>query len=62
MTPCTGVAFIVSVMCIKAHSLNRDDDKAMKEQGKEWAAKHSKKARHEKKHGAESATTTEKAQ
>jgi hypothetical protein len=36
----TGIAFIVSVLCIKAHSLNRDDDKALKEQGKAWADKH----------------------
>lgn len=63
MTPVTGVAFIVSVLCIKAHNLNRDDDKALKEQGKAWADKHSKKGRHEKKHGgAEDKEPGEKAQ
>lgn len=61
MTPSTGVAFIVSVLCIKAHSLNREDDKALKEQGKAWAVKHSKKGRQEKKHGNEMEGSVEKA-
>lgn len=49
MIPCAGVAFLVSVFFIKAHDLNREDEKALKEQGKQWAEKHSKKHRHEKK-------------
>lgn len=48
MIPCAGIAFLVSVFFIKAHDLNRDDEKALKEQGKQWAEKHSKKHKHEK--------------
>lgn len=49
MIPCAGIAFLVSVFFIKAHDLNRDDEKALKEQGKQWAEKHSRKHRHERK-------------
>ncbi|KAJ9099214.1 hypothetical protein QFC21_004094 [Naganishia friedmannii] len=53
MTPCVGVAFFVSVFLIKAHDLRRDDEKALKEAGKQWAEKHSKKGKHEKKHSGQ---------
>lgn len=53
MTPCAGVAFFVSVFFIKAHDLRRDDEKALKEAGKQWAEKHSKKGKHEKKHSVQ---------
>lgn len=49
MIPCAGIAFLVSVFFIKAHDLNRDDEKALKEQGKQWAEKHSRKHKHERK-------------
>jgi hypothetical protein len=43
LIPCAGISFLLVVFFVKAHSLKREDDAALKAQGKAWAEKHAHK-------------------
>ncbi len=56
LIPCAGISFFLVLFFVKAHSLKRDDDAALKEEGKAWAEK--QKAKHGHGHGSKHPSPT----
>ena len=40
MVACCCVSFFVTIFFVRGHSLKRDDDARLQEEGKKWAEKH----------------------
>lgn len=38
MIPCCGISFFATLFLVKGHSLRREDDARLQEEGKKWAA------------------------
>lgn len=40
MIPCCCISFFATLFFVRGHSLRRDDDAKLQEEGRKWAAKH----------------------
>lgn len=40
MIPCCCISLFATLLFVRGHSLKRDDDAKLQEEGRQWAAKH----------------------